>query len=240
MSKTGIVDWAEIDPPQSSSGGGENSGGVKYLRLEPGKSYIVRPVHKPMAVYKYFNNLNGKFRFAVVGDPENCPVRRDHQDLEPTLKYAINVIDRADGEIKVLEAPPSVFRGFRKWHEKTSKNPGSETGGDFGIDVEIPKGATKRQTRYDCQFVEPTPFSADEMKLIKGEVDGKHGLYNLPEIYKPMDSEKIEKMLFDENFGSKEDDSGSSGGGGDDKDLFDDGGKDSGSEKPVSKSEMPW
>ena len=187
---TGIVDWKEVDPPKAASGDKRQ---IVFKRLTSGQSHVVRPVHKPMAVYKYYVNEGGKTKSAIVADPEVCPVREKHPDLKPSLRYAINVIDREDGELKVLEGPPTVFRAFRKWYEKTSKAPGGEKGGDFGIDVEG-KGL---KTKYDCQFVESTPFTEEELNMIKKDP----GLYKLPDIYKPHSPEDIERILFSDDTG---------------------------------------
>jgi len=187
---TGIVDWKEIDPPKQFSGDKRQ---VVYKRLTSGQSHRVRPVHKPMAVWKYYVSEGGKTKSVIVADPEVCPVLEKHPDLKPSLRYAINVIDREDGELKVLEGPPTVFRAFRKWYEKTSKPPGGEKGGDFGIDVEG-KGL---QTKYDCQFIEAAPFTEEEMNMIQKDP----GLYKLPDIYKPHSPEEIERILFSDDSG---------------------------------------
>ncbi len=182
---TGIVDWKEVDPRHAGSGEGSQ---VIFKKLESGKSHRIRPVHKPMEIYKYYVSGEKRTRSAIVEDPEKCSVRENHPDLKPSLRYAINVIDRDDQQLKVMEGPPTVFRAFRKWFEATGKTPGGEKGGDWVIDVEG-KGL---KTRYTCQFVEPVPFTDEELKTI----DKGKGLWELPKIYAPHSPETIERMLY--------------------------------------------
>ena len=193
---TEIVEWGDVDRGQanSSSTGGDRK--PVYLKLEAGRSYVVRPIYKPMQVYKFFNNLpDGQFRHVIVDDPETCPISEKYPEMKPSLRYAINIIDRSDAQIKILEGPPSIFRGFKKWFEKTKKAPGGNDGGDFGIDVEIPAGKTKLQTKYDCQFIESKPFTKEEIRMIKEDPKA----FPLPDIYKPTSPDDMEKILFDKD-----------------------------------------
>jgi|TARA_Y100000310_G_scaffold344276_1_gene456154 hypothetical protein len=196
--ETAIVSWDDVEASTSrGSSSTDDKAKPKYLKLAgtPGSlvSYKIRPVHKPMMVYKYFVTGPDRLRSVVVKDPENCEVRENHPELEPRLRYAINVIDRSDGDVKILEAAPSVFKGFKTWFDNSGNNPGGEDGGDFAITVEVPKNGDKRKTKYTCSFVKQAPFSEDELEQIKSDP----GLYNLPEIYKPLETEQIEKILFD-------------------------------------------
>ena len=199
MSKTTEVSWEDVESPALQASAGGDSKKTVYLRLPPGSAgnpnvYTVRPVAKVMAIYRYFKENKGKNRSVIVDDPESCPVRERHSELEPKLRYAINVIDRADGEIKVLEAPPSVFKGFKEWYKRTKKAPGGEKGGDFSISVELPQNGDKRQTKYSCMYLDPTPFTEDEIKRFQSG-----GLYNLNDVYKPNASKQIEEILFGDN-----------------------------------------
>jgi len=184
---TGIVDWKQVDLPRGSGDGSQ----VIFKKLESGKSHRIRPVHKPMEIYKYYVSGEKRTRSAIVKDPDKCLVRENHPDLKPSLRYAINVIDREDEQLKVMEGPPTVFRAFRKWFEATGKAPGGEKGGDWVIDVEG-KGL---QTRYTCQFVESTEFTEEEIK----KIDKGKGLWELPKIYAPHSPEDIERLLYGED-----------------------------------------
>lgn len=189
---TEFVDWSDI----SENSGKQGASGVNRLTLEAGKSYRVRPIHKLVPVWRYWNKHNGQNRTAICDDPENCNVAKKY-NLEPSERYALHVIDREDGKIKVLEAPVSVIQGFKAWATATGKNPsGSTEGGDFSIQVNNKQGM---QRRYKVVFLEQKPLTDEEKAQAKQE------MVNLKELYKPHSEEDIERILFsDDPFGKKD------------------------------------
>ncbi|HDZ25300.1 hypothetical protein LCGC14_1212590 [marine sediment metagenome] len=194
MSVNGYVDWPDVAPPES--GGTEK---VEYLRLRSGQKYKIRPVHKPVHFFKYFyRNEKGELRTAICEDPDTCPVGASHDDLgSPSSRYAIHVFDRADGKLKVMEGPKTVFLPFRQRFEVTGKDPaGSTTGGDWAVDIQ----GTGKATKYTLTYIEDTPLNKDEITAVQeqgvvesGDQDGR-----LKIIYKSHSPEIIEKRLFAE------------------------------------------
>jgi len=187
---TELVSWDDVvggDKSGNISGGG---GKGIFLKLQAGRTYRVRPVGKPIEIWKYFSNKDGQNRSAITADPESCPVRQKY-NLEPKRKYAINVIDREDSRLKVMEGPISVFTGFKDWYVASKKNPGGKDGGDFNIKIVLPPNGDKKKTKYIVTFIEPCPFTAEEKTMID-----EQGLHKLEVIFKPDDAETIEKKLF--------------------------------------------
>jgi hypothetical protein len=174
-----LINWTDHE----EKGG---NGKVDFLRLKGDKTYRIRPVHKPVRFYKFFNKLNGQFRSAICADPEACPVKEKY-DLRPSVKYAFNVIDREDDKLKILEVPQVVFNNIAAWSKETGSSPGGKDGGDFSIAV---KG-TGINTRYTTTFTQQKPFTKEEKKLIEDQ-----GLFPLQEIFKPVDPDDVEKVLF--------------------------------------------
>jgi hypothetical protein len=186
-----VLDWDNVVGGDNKGPASMNTGGGGiFLKLRPGKTYRVRPVAKPVEVWKYFSNKNGKNRSAITADPENCPIRTKY-NLEPKLKYAINVFDREDGKLRVMEAPISVLKVMKEWYIQTKLNPGGKDGGDFSIKVELPSNGDKKNTKYTTTFLMQVPFTAEEKKYID-----EKGLHKLAELFKPDDAATIEKKLF--------------------------------------------
>jgi len=172
-----LIDWGEI-PKQGSKG-------VQRLKLEPGE-YKVRPIHKLINFWRIWNKHNETSRTVICSDPSNSMVIKKH-NLQPIMRYAINIIDRADNTIKILEAPPSVIEGFKSWFKATKKNPsGAKEGGDFAIQV----SGQGMKRRYVVTFVEATPLTNDEM------ANAKQNLYDLEKLYKANSEEEMERILF--------------------------------------------
>jgi len=172
-----------------SSGSGEMS---DYLRLQSGNSYKIRPVFEPVKFFKYFHKNAGKLKTAICGKPDACTVRQAHPELKkPSLRFAAYVIDRADGKVKILEAPQTVFRPIGASLEMTGKNPG---GGADGSDWYIKVSGTGLNTVYDVGMIGPSPLSQEERDLIKEALGGdKEKLKSLYTVDTP---EQIEEKLF--------------------------------------------
>jgi len=167
----GAVTWDKVERPDRSftSGGKSNRG--KFLKLEDGKSYTIRPVHLPVEFYKFFHRHNGQVRSAVCDKQTADSVHARYPEVQASLKYAINVIDRADGKLKILEGPPTIFEELRKFFDMTGDAPGSGAGGDFQISVIIPDNNDRRRTRYTVKFVgKRTPFTEEEIAMIESVV----------------------------------------------------------------------
>ena len=189
--KNGYVDWNDISGEKTKSASAETT----FLWLTKTGKYTIRPIHKCIPVFKYFHqDSKGQWRNAVCEDPDTCTMRQKHPELNaPTEKYAIYVIDRADGKIKVLEAPKSVFVPFKKRFEATGKEPGhSKDGSDWIVEVE----GSGQKKKYSSIYLEDTPLTTDEKEKIETEWQGDK--QKLRKIYKAHTEEEIEKRLFGE------------------------------------------
>lgn len=187
------VQWDQL-PKSSSSGESDSSGKVPYLRMKTGNEYRIRPIYFPLKFYKYFHNdAAGKLRTAICADPDTCPVKGRHPDLKPAgLRYAAYVIDRADDKIKILEAPPSVFRPLGSHMEATGRNPG---GTKDGSDWRIKVTGQGKKTRYDVTFIDLKPLTDEEKQMIRDQV-GSDVKTALVELFKVDPVDVIEKRLF--------------------------------------------
>lgn len=195
------VDWGKIpSQAESQSSGGKRS---KFLWLKSGNKYRIRPVHLPIQFTKYYRrDENKKLRTAICQNPETCTVRSSHpeDEIRASTRYAIFAFDRADGALKVMEGPVTVFRPFRSRYEATQKNPGGMEGGDWQIEVSG-QGLT---TKYQITYLDDKPFTAEEKQIIKDELEKN----KLQQIYAPHSPEEIENRLYGE-LNKPENDSGS-------------------------------
>jgi hypothetical protein len=206
----GYVDWGDVATRKDSEGGGTK---IEYLWLKSGNKYTFRPVHMAVHLWKYFHrDSSGRLRTAICGDPDTCPVAAAHPELgRPSERYAIYVIDREDGKLKVMEGPKTAFFPFRQRWEATKKNPGSSTeGGDWQITV----SGKNKNTTYSSIYLEDAALTKEEVVMIKEAMAEKKN--KLTTIYKENTPEEIEKRLFGEweTNDSNSDSSGDFSGGG--------------------------
>ncbi len=191
--------WDQIP----SSGGSELS---DFLRLKSGNSYKIRPILEPVKFFKYFhkNAHTGKLATAICGNPNTCPVKDKHSEMKkPSLRFAAYVIDRADGKVKILEAPQSVFRPIGASLEMTGKNPG---GGADGSDWYIKVTGQGLNTTYDVGFIEHSPLSPEEKALVREALKDENDEFDkekLKKLYKVDTPAEIEEKLFGDGSGGQ-------------------------------------
>jgi hypothetical protein len=186
----GFTEWCDVAPKKESTNS-SNADRPEYLWLKSGSTYRVRPVHLPVHFYKFFLRKDGKLRTALCEDPKNCSVLATHPELKaPNGRYAIYVIDREDGKLKIMEAPRTVFLPMRKRCEQVGVKPGGKDGGDWAIEV----SGSGLKTEYSTTYLTDTPFTDAEKKMINEEF--KEDKAKLAKLYKPHTEEQIEKRLF--------------------------------------------
>lgn len=203
MSGTNFVEWNDMT---KFNNGEESLNKIDYLRLRSGETLRVRPVFRPIKFYKYFHKNEGQLRTAICEDPDVCPFRDKYPEVKKaTQRYACYVIDRADGKLKIIEGPQTVFRPMGNHAEATGKNPG---GGKEGSDWRIKISGIGLKTKYDVTFLDITPLTPEEVEYVKEAVGGDQD--SLKKIYAVDTPEKIEQKLF----GDSSEDSGKSSGDG--------------------------
>lgn len=188
-----LVNWDDIE---SNKAGGSKGDGDKYLKLSgttQGNVYKIRPVGKPCTFHAYYvSNPNEpkKFARAFTEDPSTCVIRQKY-NIEAKTRYAVNVIDRADGKLKIMEAPQSVFEKIKAWAKAAGQDPGSKNGADFQITVKIPANGDKKRTEYLTTPIVQTPFTDEERDYIKSK-----GLWDLEKEFAPTPQSEIEAKLY--------------------------------------------
>jgi hypothetical protein len=197
MSEKDYLGWGDVAPKDEQ----ESTKKVDYLWLKSGQKYKIRPVHKPVHIFKYFyRNSKNELHTAICANPDTCPVAAEHTDLaKPSSRYAIYVFDRNDdNKLKVMEGPKTVFLPFRERFQATDKDPGgSTTGGDWQINIT----GTGKNTKYSLIYIEDVPLTASEKSAVSELITEESS--KLVNIYKPHTQEEMEKRLF-EPFPSKD------------------------------------
>ncbi len=183
------VDWGSMGGKASSSGGKKGS---KYLSFQPDQVYTVRLVGQAVEFYKYYLK---EFRKSLYFDAED----RDNAaktiaavlGLEAELphRWAVNVIDRSDGKIKILEGGWSIFKFFANWARvHDNAHPGGKAGVDWTISVE---GNDFQSRRYTTMPDKSSPFTSDEIKMIKE----KGNLFPLKQEFKSTPVDQISQVV---------------------------------------------
>jgi hypothetical protein len=179
MAKLQCVDWTEAIKQRESSGDGQ------FLRLKSGNSYRVRFISKPYSFYRVFRELDGRI-YTAISDEETS-LRLPHR-INPVNRFAAYVIDRSDGQIKIMEGPISVFRPVGIHTSITEQKPEDPLrGSDYMIKVT----GTGIRTRYGVAPVMETPLTQLERASV-GSMDMEG---NLKKLFKSQSLEELKQQL---------------------------------------------
>ncbi len=176
--------WDDFTNEENNSSKSSEKTKIIYMDTSKAGKYTVRPVGPHIKCRKLFKPYK-----ATLKDEDKATDPAWKAGFFPNKRYAINVIDRADGKLKVLEKGATVFKSFANYKAIFNKNPSDvNEGADFIITVVIPKKngqPNKLKTEYTVTHLKETPLTSEEKAMIK-----EQKLWPLTDIYKPTSLEK--------------------------------------------------
>ena len=124
--------WNDVKEPGKG-------GNVDFLKLKDGIN-IMRIVSSPAQISIHWEKgIDGQNK-KVICPGSGCPICKAGKS--PQMRYQIQVIDRADGKIKVLEQGTTVFNAIKAY----AIDP--EYGDPSKYDIKIKKEGSGRDTKY--------------------------------------------------------------------------------------------
>jgi hypothetical protein len=185
---TEVTDW-------DSFGGKEGKGKTRYIKFEDGQTVEVRPVGRIYEFAKFFvkgkeGNRSVVVDLALADEAAEILSKHEGKEVKYSHRYAVNVIDRADNIIKVLEGGRSIFKYFAAW----AKRHGASPGGNTGFNWEITATGKGLNREYTTQPIGPSPVSAEEKARYKANGD----FFSIEEIYATVPLNKLIEKAFGE------------------------------------------
>jgi hypothetical protein len=174
-----IVSWNEVEKNRK----------IKksiYFKISPGEKSKIRPLGNPVVFKRFMFKYNDIWRSAICLDEKDCPAMKNH-NISPVVRCAINVLDRRDNSLKILEGAPKIFQVMKLFFEKTGKNPGGTDGAQYYISLNDTGG----KSAYSLEFAGSHTLLDEDIALVKS-----NGLFLLKKIYKATPPDEIEKVLF--------------------------------------------
>lgn len=150
-----------------------------------GRTYKFRLLGSPVSYYKYVFQVGTKWKSVITIEQENSVL--NNYNLKPKETFAINVLDRSDGKIKILEGPRSIFSKFDDYYKATEQPPGGPLGADFSIQVTGKKG----KDFYVTEIVKGKVAFTEVEKAMLNKV----GLFNLQKIFKITPEDKLAEIV---------------------------------------------
>jgi hypothetical protein len=147
------MSWGDVT---SNNNGGPTA---SYLRLQTGENKM-RVVSAPSKIELHWEEAidGSKKRIVCIG--AKCPICK--KGKTPQIRFQVKVLDRADGEVKILECGKQIISAIKNY----AVDP--EYGDPTKYDIKIKKEGSGRDTKYS---ILPSPNKGDltEEELTKVE-----------------------------------------------------------------------
>lgn len=188
--KAEIGTWDDINNRQNekNQSSGEQKARLPFVSFPKSGIYKMRLIGKHIRCLKYWSPIKAITHPDYKGkDPAWVA------GFYPPTKYAIHVIDRADGKLKLLEKGNSLFKYFANFKAVEGIDPAGKDAPDVSITVNYPSdgkgGIIKQKAEYVVQFARKnTPLTEEELKMFKEQK------IDLQERYKSDTLEKITEL----------------------------------------------
>lgn len=199
-----VVDWESLGGRASTSGKKSNTpkeGKPEWLTIDG--EVKVRPIGSAVEFIKIFVKTP-KGNRSVIVDPQDkdraVALLSDAAgyEVKGNNRFAINVIDRADQRIKVLEGGMQIFGYWAQWQNTTHIHPGSEGGYDWIIKSEK-TGPDPENKKYTPMPIAQTTITQEEWE----QINKRKTEYKLVEIYESVPLEKVVDYIFADRNGKK-------------------------------------
>jgi len=145
------LSWGEVK-------GGDNQEPTPFLKLQNGENRV-RVVGNPSLIDVHWEKgLDGQQK-KVICPGRGCPVCKVGH--APQARYQVQVIDRTDGKVKILEGGVTIFTQIKECAQDE----------DFGdptqYDFKIKKEGTGRETKYSLRpNPKKIPLTSEELELV--------------------------------------------------------------------------
>ena len=170
-------------PRENNSSDGQNREKLSYLIYkEPGK-YQVRLAGKYVKYLSYYQPFKGKRVITHPSYKDKDPAWL--AKFYPQVRFAIHVIDRKDGKLKILDASKSLFKCFHTYMVDNKCDPTGKVAHDFIITVE--KNGQKKSVTA-AHVGDKTTLSKEDIEMILAK------RADLKKVYKATALQKIQEL----------------------------------------------
>ena len=161
------TDFKEKDrKPNTNKGQGDRKK-MEWMKFDHPGSYVVRLVGKRVMFKKYYKPF-GKGTRIITHDnyKDEDPARL--AGFYPNNTFAVHIIDRADGHLKILEKGNGLFKYFSEFQQLNNINPGDlKEAPDWSIKVEWPNGKKDKAKYSATATVKMNAITEEERKMIQ-------------------------------------------------------------------------
>lgn len=158
-----VGSW-DTDFPADDNSQNNDRKKIEWMGFPKPGSYTVRLVGKYVKFLRHWKPFTDR----VITHP-------DYKDEDPAWQagfyprrtFAVHVIDRTDGKLKILEKGSSIFKYFSRFKTINDIDPGGKEAPNFTITVEWP-GGNKSAAKYTVMASQKAaPLTEEEREMVK-------------------------------------------------------------------------
>ncbi|MFA7219429.1 MAG: hypothetical protein WC119_02915 [Synergistaceae bacterium] len=184
-----VGSWDTDFPPEEEKNKGNsnrnNRDRIPFMTFDKPGDYTIRLVGNHVRFWRHWQPFTQRV-ISHINYKDEDPAWQ--AGFYPRETFAIHIIDRADGKLKILEKGRSLFKQFARYKIVNGENPAGKEGPDWVITVEWPNG-NKRQAKYSATATSKTSvFTDEEIEMIKA------GKAPLKDIYATTPLDKIKEL----------------------------------------------
>lgn len=181
-------DWlTDFNKKEGDSGNNSPKNKIEWLKFDKPGKFKVRLIGKYVIYKKHYKPF---------GNGARVITHKSYKNEDPAWKagfypmdsFAIQVIDRSDGKLKILDKGRKLFEYFFDYGTANSINPAGPQAPNFEIKVEWPNGNKKRAKYSAVASGGPAPLTDEEKQMV---VANK---VSLGQIYRATPLEKIKQL----------------------------------------------
>lgn len=168
-----IGDW-DNDFPADEKKENQEHKSVTFMKFDKPGDYTIRLVGAHVKFRRHWKPFSERI---ITHDSYKDEDPAWQAGFYPRETFAIHIIDRADGKLKILEKGRSLFKQFARYKIVNEMNPADKVGPDWVVTVEWPNG-NKRQATYTAIAKSKTnELTKEEIEMFKRDKVALDKLY---------------------------------------------------------------
>lgn len=179
------VVFGQVDWNQEDAGGGSRKS--DFMKLEPNSKNRVRVMANPFQFYSHWVDAPGGKRHKV-NSPIQEPAlvkRLEDAGFKRSKRWIVKVLDRADGEFKLLEIGSQIYNAIKALHQDP------DWGAVTSYDLAVDRGNTGDNPLYR---VTPRPKSPLDSELKQAFMEFNDRV-DITKLTQPADPDKVREIM---------------------------------------------
>jgi hypothetical protein len=198
------MSWNEVEMDINNEGGNQESKKIDFIQFPEGATILRIVDNEPVGKWKHWIP---QIKRSIICPGKGCPIcniiknAKANGETPPyssQKKYHIHVIDRKDGQLKILENSKTFFGDLLTIRKEMMETYGELT----NYDIKVIRSGKGKNTKWTILPSIKTPLTEEELKIIEeNRIDFNEYFkaFTPEQIIRILNGENIEDVLKDSN-----------------------------------------